>query len=183
MKTIVALALGLVALPVPAADYAGFLTARSQVEFVSTQMNVPVKGRFGRFDGQIRFDPAKPADGQARLEVELASIETGLDEADAEVAGPDWFDVANHPKAIFESTSVTPLGDQAYRINGTLSVRGTTRDIATEARFAEQDGAGVFSGSFIMKRKDFGVGQGIWGDTSVVANEVEIRYQLAAPAR
>ena len=136
MKMIVTLALGLAALPALAAEYAGFSPAKSQVEFVSTQMNVPVKGRFGRFEGQIGFDAAKPTDGKARLEVELASIETGLEEADAEVAGADWFDVANHPKAVFESNSVTPLGNQAYRIDGTLTVRGTSQPVSTEARFS-----------------------------------------------
>jgi len=183
MKILVTLALGLAALPSLAAEYAGFLPNKSQVDFVSTQMNVPVNGRFGKFEGQIRFDPAKPAEGQARLEVVLASIETGLDEANAEVAGADWFDVAKHPKAIFESTAVESLGNQMFRIQGKLTIRGTTQPVTTEARFTEQGGAGIFAGSFKMNRKDFGVGQGIWGDTSVVANEVEIRYQLAAPAR
>lgn len=183
MKTVVALVLGLAMLPAGAAEYAGFLPEKSKVEFVSTQMNVPVEGKFAKFSGQINFDPQQPTSGKARLQVELASIETGLDEANAEVAGADWFDVAKHPKATFESSTVEALGNDRYRIKGTLTIRGKSREVSTQASFSNQGGAGVFAGSFTLLRKDFGVGQGIWGDTSVVANEIEIRYQLAAPAK
>ncbi len=183
MKFPLLAALLAVSLPAAAIEYTGFAAERSQVVFVSKQMNVPVEGHFKTFDGDIRFDPSKPAEGKANLQVELASIDTGLEEANQEVAGPDWFDVAKHPRARFESTSVEPLGQQRYRISGKLTIKGTTHDISTEASFEPGDASGAFSGSFKIKRSDYDIGEGIWGDTSVVADEIEIRYRIAAPAR
>ena len=171
-----------VTLPAAAGEYSGFAADQSRVSFVSTQMNVPVEGRFQRFGGEIHFDPATPTTGSARLEVELQSIDTGLEEADEEVASAEWFDIAKHPKAVFESSAVEALGDQTYSIRGTLTIKGTTREIATEARF-EPGAIGAFSGSFKLMRSDYAIGEGMWSDTSVVADDIEIRYRIAAPAQ
>ena len=67
-----------------AVEYTRFQADQSKLEFVSTQMNVPVEGRFKRFNSEIRFDPAEPASGSARIEIPVASIDTGLEEADEE---------------------------------------------------------------------------------------------------
>jgi len=36
----------------------------------------------------------------------------------------------------------------------------------------------VATGSFALKRLDFKVGEGDWADTSVVANDVQVRFKL-----
>jgi len=63
---------------------------KSAVSFVYKQMNVPIEGGFKRFHGQISFDPAKPALARAEIDIELASIDAGSDEANDEVAGKLW---------------------------------------------------------------------------------------------
>ncbi|MCB1907084.1 MAG: YceI family protein [Rhodocyclaceae bacterium] len=182
-RSLIGCLLGLtLVVPAMANEYSGFRPGESRVSFVSTQMNVPVEGRFKRFDGSIHFDPDAPAGGSAHLEVELASIDTGLEEADEEVASAEWFDIAQHPKAIFASSSVEPLGNQLFRIHGQLTIKGKTREIVTDARF-EPGAVGAFSGSFKLLRSDYAIGEGMWSDTSVVADEVEIRFRIAAPAQ
>ena len=42
--------------------------AKSSVTATSKQMNVPVEGKFGKFTAQVKFDPAKPADGSAQAD-------------------------------------------------------------------------------------------------------------------
>jgi polyisoprenoid-binding protein YceI len=37
----------------------------------------------------------------------------------------------------------------------------------------------VATGSFAIKRLDFKVGEGDWADTSVVANDVQVKFKLA----
>jgi len=34
------------------------------------------------------------------------------------------------------------------------------------------------TGSFVLKRLDFKIGEGEWSDTSVVANDVQVRFKL-----
>ena len=51
--------------------------ASSSIRFVTKQMNVPVEGRFKRFDATVAFDPAKPEATKAEFEVDLTEIEDG----------------------------------------------------------------------------------------------------------
>jgi polyisoprenoid-binding protein YceI len=159
--------------------------AKSRISFVSRQMNVPVEGKFGRFEAQLAWDTARPESSRARLEVDLASIDTGLAEADEEVRTKGWFDVKNHPKAVFVSSGVRPLGGGRYEVSGKMTIKGQTRDVAAPFVVKEQGGATVFEGEFPLRRLQFGIGEGQWADTSVVANEVQVRFRIVtagAPA-
>ena len=40
-------------------------------------------------------------------------------------------------------------------------------------------GTSVASGAFTIKRLEFKIGEGDWGDTSIVANDVQVRFKLA----
>jgi hypothetical protein len=39
---------------------------------------------------------------------------------------------------------------------------------------------GVFEGGFVLKRLEYGIGEGTWGDPSVVADEVRVGYSIVA---
>ena len=40
-----------------------------------------------------------------------------------------------------------------------------------------------FDGSFIIKRADFGIGQGVWADFDTVANDVQIKFKVVAATK
>jgi polyisoprenoid-binding protein YceI len=88
-------------LPVQAQPVRAIDPARSEVTFVARQMGVPAEGRFGRFNAQVTFDPARLAAARAQIEIELASIDTGVTEVDTEVKRRAWFDTAQFPTARF----------------------------------------------------------------------------------
>lgn len=153
---------------------------RSRIEFVSRQMGVPVKGHFDRFDTELYFDAGDPAKSRVKLELDLASIDAGSAEANEEVVGKNWFDVANTPKAVFVSSAVKPLGDNRYEVTGTLTLKGTTQDVVAPVSVTRQGDVAAFDGGFTLKRLEFGIGEGLWGDPSVVANDVEVRFHVVA---
>lgn len=153
---------------------------QSRVDFLYKQMNVPMEGNFKRFSGNLQFDPAQPALAKATIDIPLASIDTGSTDGDEEVAGKLWFNTAQYPVARFVSTSVKPLGSNRFQVTGKMSIKGRTREISTPATFRQQGGNGVFEGSFVLKRADFGIGEGMWADFGTVANEVQIRFRLVA---
>jgi diguanylate cyclase (GGDEF)-like protein len=66
-------------------EFAVLLPQQSSITFVSKQMGVAVDGRFRKFAARIALDPARPETGTARIDIDLASIDTGSAEADAEV--------------------------------------------------------------------------------------------------
>ena len=163
-----------------AAGYGALVSERSNVRFVSKQMGVSVEGGFRRFTGQLNFDPAHPEIARARIEVELASVDAGSAEANDEVVGKDWFFVRQFPIARFDIRRVKALGNGQYEVQGTLTIKNVTQDMVTKASFHEEAGLGIFTGSFILKRLAFGIGEGAWGDPGVVADDVKVNFVLAA---
>ena len=155
---------------------------KSAVSFVYKQMNVPLEGSFKRFNGQLSFDPAQPALAKATLEIALASIDAGSAEANDEVAGKLWFNTQAYPIARFVSSSIKPLGNNRFEVAGKMSIKGRTLDAQTPATFRQQGNNTVFEGSFVLKRADFGIGEGMWADFGSGANEVQIRFRLVAAA-
>lgn len=169
--------------PAQALEYGPILAEKSSLTFVSKQMGVPVDGRFREFTATLAFDPAQPTQASARMEVDLASIDAGSQEASAEVAGKSWLNIKAFPTANFISTTVKPLGGERFEIAGKLSIKGRTENLVAPATFRQEGPNGVFDGSFILKRLDFALGDGMWSDLSAVANEVQIRFHLVAAPR
>ena len=165
-----------------ATEFNQLLSDKSAVTFAYKQMNVPIDGRFNRFSGRISFDPAKPAAAQAEIAIELASIDTGFAEGNDEVAGKLWFNTKQFPVARFVSTSIKPLGNNRFEVTGKMSIKGRTHVATTPATFSQTGQQGVFEGSFVLKRADYGIGEGMWADFGTVANEVQIRFRLVAAA-
>lgn len=163
-----------------AVEYKRVDLSKSSLIFVSKQMGVAVDGRFKRFNASLGFDPAAPAKGHAEIAIELASVDTGVTEADEEVVGKDWFDVARFPKASFVSREVKVLGGGRFEALGDLTIKGTTKPVKAPFTVREAGGRAVFDGSFTMLRGDFAVGAGAWADYGTVANEIVIRFHFEA---
>lgn len=167
-----------------AAEFGQVLADKSAVTFVSKQMGVPVDGRFKKFAATLAFDPAKPAQGRAKIDIDLNSIDTGSQEANDEVVGKQWFNVKAFPSANFATTAIQPLGGDRYQVAGKLTIKGKSQDVAIPATFRQEGGNGVFDGSFTLKRLDFALGEGAWSDVGTVANEVQVRFHIvAAPSK
>ncbi|MBL8466577.1 YceI family protein [Methyloversatilis discipulorum] len=182
-STVIAAGLALALPALAAGSYSRVLPEKSSLAFVSQQMGVSVDGTFRKFAATLDFDPAKPEAGKATLDIELASIDAGGPDANDEVKGKNWFDVKQFPTARFVSTSVKPLGNNRYEVRGQMSIKGKTHEVAAPFTLKPEGAGAVLEGSFPLKRLDYGVGTGAWGDTSVVADEVQIRFRLAVAGK
>lgn len=166
-----------------AVEFSSVQAEKSTLTFVSKQMGVAVDGRFRKFAASLAFDPAKPTQGSARLELDMSSIDAGSKDANDEVVGKAWFNVKAFPTATFVSSSVKALGGDRYEVAGKLTIKGRTQDVTAPFTFRQDGAAGVFDGYFVLKRLDFAIGDGAWSDTSAVANEVQIKFHVVAAAR
>ena len=165
-----------------AAEFNLVQTDKSTLAFAYKQMGVPMEGNFGKFSVRINFDPARVNAAQAQIEVDLASIDTGSNEANDEVAGKQWFNTKMFPSAQFVSTGVKALGGNRYEVFGKLTLKGKALDVAAPFTFKQEGAAGVFDGAFILKRLDYAIGEGAWTDVSTVANEIQIKFHVVAHA-
>ena len=155
-------------------------TTKSTVTAISKQMNVPVDGTFKKFAAQLSFDPAKPAAGSAKLSIDTASYDLGDESYNAQVRGKEWFDAAQYPNATFVSSAIAPAGGNQFKVSGTLTIKGKSENVTVPVTVAQQGSTQSFDGALPIKRSQFDIGTGEWKDTSVVADEVVIKFHIVA---
>ena len=163
----------------PAFAQQKLVPAESSVGFVSRQMGVPVEGHFRKFDGQITFDPAKPEAARIHLAIDTGSATLGVKETDAELPKPAWFNVAKFPQATFDAKTVKSLGGGKYEVAGQLSIKGAAHDVVVPVQLTQSGAKTTAAGQFSLKRLAYKIGENEWADTSMVADEVQVKFKLA----
>lgn len=156
--------------------------AGSEITFTSRQMGVPVDGQFRKWQATIQFDLKKPEAGKVAFSIDMGSATLGAADTDAEVAKADWFNTAKFPQAQFQSSAIKATGKGRYEVSGPLTIKGTTQNVTVPVTLT-QTGSGAAlrttaSGAFNIKRLAFKVGDGPWGDTSMVADEVQVKFKI-----
>jgi len=153
--------------------------AQSEIVFVTKEMGVPVEGRFKRFDAQLTFDPARPEASKMALTVDIASATLGAPETDAELPKATWFNTAKFPQATFRSSAVKSLGGGKFEVSGELGIKGLTRNVVVPVVVTQSGTATTATGTFPLKRLAFQIGQNEWADTSMLADDVQVKFKFA----
>ena len=156
---------------------------KSAVTATARQIGVPMEGKFRKFDAAVDFDPARLASSSAKVEIDVASFEIGDADTTKEVKGKDWFDAAKYPKAVFQSTAIRNGAAGKYEVAGKLTIKGKTQDVVVPATYRQEGGTQVFEGVLPIKRTAFNIGDGEWKDTSVVADDVQIKFHIVNLAK
>jgi polyisoprenoid-binding protein YceI len=106
--------------------------SHSTAEFsVRHMMITNVKGRFGKFEGTVEYDPAHPELSKFEATLDAASIDTRDEKRDAHLRSADFFDAEHHPKLTFTSREVKKTED-GFTAVGDLTIRGITKPITLE---------------------------------------------------
>jgi hypothetical protein len=153
--------------------------AQSEIVFVSKQMGVPVEGRFQKFSAKIAFNPSKPDQANIAFTVDMASATLGVKETDAELPKAEWFNTAKFAQATFQSTSVKALGAGKFEVAGKLSIKGATQNVLVPVTLTQAGANTTATGAFAIKRLAFKIGDNEWSDTSMVADEVQVKFKFA----
>jgi polyisoprenoid-binding protein YceI len=155
------------------------IPAQSEISFVTKQMGVPLDGHFKKFDAQISFDTAKPDAAKIAFTVDSGSATLGAPESDAELPKAAWFNVAKFPQATFQSSSVKALGGGKYQVSGKLTIKGNAKDVDVPVALTQAGAVTTATGQFVLKRLTYKIGEGEWADTSMVADDVTVKFKLA----
>jgi len=151
--------------------------AQSEIVFVSRQMGVPVEGKFKTFSAQVAFDPAKLATSQIAFTVDTGSADISR-EANAELPKSTWFNVAQFPKATFQSSSIKRVDASQFEVTGKLSIKGLSSDVVVPVKLAQNGAITTATGAFPIRRLAFRIGEKEWADTSMVADEVQVKFKI-----
>jgi polyisoprenoid-binding protein YceI len=153
---------------------------RSRLEFTGTLAGGSFDGSFGRFRPEITFDPADLAGSRFDVTIETGSADTQEPDRDAALKGAALFAVERWSTARFEAVRFSATGPGRYAAQGRLTLRDVTRDVTLSFTFepAADQRSAILAGTTMVRRLDFGVGQGEWRDTEWLADEVQIRFRL-----
>lgn len=154
--------------------------AHSELAFTGKQMGVPMDGQFKRFEARLEAaDAAKAAEPtQIGLSIELSSASLGSKELEVELAKIDWFGVAKFPQARFVSQSVRKVAADRWEAQGTMELKGRSRPMTVPFTVQASPAGLTASGTVLLRRLDFGIGDGEWADPSIVANEVTVKFRF-----
>lgn len=158
-----------------ASTFQSVVVEKSSIGFSYRQMGVAMVGKFQKFNAQLQLDTSKADKAKGSIDIDLASVDTGSSEADQEVAGKAWFNVAAYPKASFVLRQLTATGPNQFQATGQLTLKGQTRELSAPLKLSPQ---GMLTGSLVLKRADFGIGEGMWAKFDVVANEITVNFNL-----
>ena len=153
--------------------------AQSEVQFTARQMGVPLDGHFSKFSAQVAFDPAKLATSKITFTVDTGSATLGSRETDAELPKPAWFNVPKFPQAQFESSSIKALGGGKFEVAGKLTIKGNAQNVVVPVALAQSGATTTATGTLPIKRLAFKIGENEWADTSMVADDVTVKFKLA----
>jgi polyisoprenoid-binding protein YceI len=156
--------------------------AKSSVTATGKQLGVPVTGKFKKITGDVVFNSAQLAQSKAKVEIDVGSYDMGMADYNQNIIGADWFNAAKFPKASFVSTGIKAAG-ASYTVTGQFTLKGRVQNVTFPVTVKTEGANQIFDGVLIVKRTAFNVGSGDWADTSVVADDVAIKFHIAVPTQ
>jgi len=155
--------------------------AASQLTFTATQNGAPVSGEFKNFAGTILFDPNDLKNSSIDIVVDINSINASYAEIKTTLMTSDWFNVKLFPKAEFKSTQIDKTGEKAYQAKGTLTIRDKAEPVVLMFTLEQPNpNKSNVVGNTVIKRTQFGVGQGEWAGTNQIKDDVTINFKVVA---
>jgi polyisoprenoid-binding protein YceI len=161
----------------------------TDVVFSAKHMMVTtVRGKFASVSGVIEGDPQDPAAAKGTFTVDVASLNTGVEQRDGHLRSADFLDADRFPTATFVSAKVEPKGGSGYRATGDLTIRGITRPVTFEVEvlgvYAGLDGSrrvGLHAEARI-NREDFGLTWNVALESGgwLVGKEIKLELDIAA---
>jgi len=147
--------------------------------FSVRQLGSPVEGRLSGWSAAITFDEGSGT-GTVRVTIPLAPQPDGATErglrlgaVTAQALGPEFFDAAAHPEAVF-AADIAPAADPAdtaggatHLATGTLSLRGTSVPVTLPFALSIDGAQAMMSGEVPLDRRAFGMGPSYPDETSV----------------
>ncbi len=95
----------------------------SEIAFSGTNAGTPFRGRFTRWEADLRFNPLAPNPITAAATIETASATDGDTLHDETLPLPEWFDVARYPTARFVATRISPKPGGGHTVEGALTIK------------------------------------------------------------
>ncbi|HET6225882.1 MAG TPA: YceI family protein [Bacteroidia bacterium] len=143
-----------------------------------------VKGEFKNFSAEINGENLESS--TVKAVIDTSSIYTNNDDRDNHLKSPDFFDAENHKEITFVSTAFKKIDDANYKLIGTLTIKGVSKEITLKVEFGGinkdpwgNEKAG-FSFTGKISRKDWGLNWNAALETGgvLVSDEVQLMGEV-----
>ena len=138
--------------------------SHSEVHFKIRHLMISnVTGQFSKFAASVETQGDDLTSAKVHFTADVDSISTNNEHRDAHLKNADFFDAATHPQVVFDGSRLEKVDDENYKLYGTLTMRGVSKEVVMNAEFGgqAQDPWGNTRIGFTItgkvKRKDFGV--------------------------
>jgi polyisoprenoid-binding protein YceI len=140
------------------------------------------RGRFNITTGKVVLDRAAHT-ASVEVQIDVRSVDTGLDKLEAHLVAEDFFDAKKHPAIVFKSTRARFEGDKLVALDGDLTMRGVTRPVTlTVTAFhcglnpmVKKQACGA-DAMTTVKRSDYGINYAL----PAVGDDVKLLIQVEA---
>lgn len=147
-----------------------------------------VRGSFGRWTGTVHVPDGDFSNATVDVTIDASSIDTGVEQRDAHLKSPDFFDVAEFPELRFVGKRVQPRSGSDIDVIGDLTIKGITREVTLhverlgEAKDPWGNLRAAFSAQTSIDRKDFGLtwNQVLETGGVMVGDRVQIEAEIQA---
>ncbi len=147
-----------------------------------------VRGRFTKWNAKLALDTADLARSDVEVEIEAASIDTGVADRDTHLRSADFLDAEKFPTLRYRSRRVEAPSKDRLRVIGDLTIRDVTREVVLDVDYGGQgkdpwgNQRAGFSATTSINRKDFGLtwNQALETGGLLVADRVDIEIELQA---
>lgn len=135
------------------------------------------EGGFKKFTIDSKADFEDPSQSSMRIEIDTASLYADDPRLEAHLKNPDFFDVRNHPKAVFESTKIE-AGEEEVVMVGKLKLLGKVEELKIPLKVETSEDLVKLSGKFKLDRTKWGMNYGIEGNKINKDVEVTVAFEL-----
>lgn len=147
-----------------------------------------VRGRFTKWNAKLALDTADLARSSVEVDLDAASLDTGVADRDAHLRSADFLDVEKHPTLRYRSRRVEAVSKERLRVVGDLTIKGVTREVVLDVEYGGQgkDPWGNqrvgFTATAALNRKEFGLtwNQALETGGVLVADRVDVEIELQA---
>jgi polyisoprenoid-binding protein YceI len=151
-------------------------------------MVATVRGGFKVYSGEVHLDEEHPENSWAKVEIDVASVDTGNADRDAHLRTPDFFDIERFPKITFVSTKAEKVDDDVYTLIGDLTINDKTNPVAVDFELTgtSNDPWGNFrvgfEGRATVNRRDWDLAWNVALDRGgvLVSEKVKLEFDIAA---
>jgi len=164
----------------------GIDTTHTEVQFKVKHLVIStVTGFFKKFSGSVESETEDFDGASVNFSLDVNSIDTNQADRDAHLKSPDFFAADQYPTVDFTGI-LKKVSDNEYKLDGSLTMRGTTKAIVLKAEFGGimVDPWGNTKAGFEINgkvnRKDFGLNWNAITEVGgmVVSEEVKLHLNV-----